>query len=419
MTLLSLQSLFGLAAFTAIAWGLSEDRRAFSWRLAGVAIALQITLAFVLVKLPPVAEALMGLNSVVDALMGATREGTSFVFGYLGGGPAPFEVTRPSNGLILAFQALPLVLVMSALSALLWHWRVLMWVTKGLSFLLRRSLGLSGSVGLATAGNLFVSMVEAPLLIRPYLATMSRSDLFAVMTVGLSTVSGTVLVLYASIVEPVVPGALGQILTASLISLPAAIMMAKIMVPEAANAQAEEGEPVLGDLGYHSAIDAITRGTTDGLQLLLNIIAMLVVIVALVALANLLLGLLPPVGAEALSLQRLLGWLFAPLVWLMGVPVEEAQLAGQLMGTKTILNEFIAYLDFAALGPDALSPRSDRIMLYALCGFANLGSVGIMIGGLATMAPARRDDIVAMVMRALVGGTLATSMTGAVIGLIY
>lgn len=419
MTFLPLQSALGLAVFVGIAWAVSEDRRAFSWRMAVVAVALQVGLALLLLKFPPARAALFSLNAVVDALMAATGEGASFVFGYLGGGDPPFDVVRPANGLILAFQALPLVLVMSALSAVLWYWRVLPVVTHGLSVLLQRGLGIGGAVGLASAANVFVGMVEAPLLIRPYLSRLTRSELFMVMTVGLATVSGTVLVLYASVIEPVVPGALGQILTASLISLPAAILMAKTMVPDAPDAAATGVGTDVPALGYESSMDALTQGTINGLQLMLNIIAMLVVIVALVALANILLGALPAVNEAPLTLQRIMGWAFAPLVWLMGVPGGEAQLAGQLMGTKTILNEFIAYLDLAALPAEALSERSKLVMVYAMCGFANLGSLGIVIGGMTAMAPDRRADVVALSMRSLVAGTLATSMTGAVIGLIH
>lgn len=417
MSLLSLQSAFGLAAFVGLAWALSERRGAFSPRQVVVGIALQIAIALLLLKIPAARTGLLALNGVVDALTEATRAGTGFVFGYLGGGAAPFEIREPSNAFVLGFQALPLVLVMSALSALLWHWRVLGWVTRGFAFLLQRSMGLGGAVGLAAASSVFVGMVEAPLLIRPYLERLTRAELFMMMTVGLATVSGTVLVLYASVLEAVVPGALGQILVASLISLPAGITVARLMVPEDsdfAGTHVAGGEPLVD---YESSMDAVTRGTVDGLHLLLNIIAMLIVMVALVALVNIVLAAFPDLWGAPVTLQRLLGWVFSPLVWLMGVPAAEMQTAAQLMGTKTILNEFIAYLDLAHLPPGTLSPRSALIMVYGMCGFANLGSVGILIGGLTALAPARRSDIVTLGTRAIVSGTLATAMTGAVIGL--
>ncbi len=418
MPLLPLQSALGLAVIIGVAWVLSERRRDFSILPVAVGIGLQVAIALLLLKVPATRAALFALNSAVDALTEATRAGTGFVFGYLGGGPAPFEIRNPANAYVIGFQALPLVVVMSALSALLWHWRVLGWVTRGFAFLLQRSMGLGGAVGLASASTMFLGMAEAPLLIRPYLERLTRAELFIMMTVGLASVSGTVLVLYASVLDPVVPGALGQILVASLISLPAGITVARVMVPEE---KGFAGTGVAGEeplVDYESSMDAVTRGTVDGLHLLLNILAMLVVMVALVALVNIILGAFPDIAGAPLTLQRMLGWAFSPLVWLMGVPASEMQAAGQLMGTKTILNEFIAYIDLAHLPPGTLSPRSALIMVYGMCGFANLGSVGILIGGLTALVPSRRSDIVTLGTRAIVSGTLATSMTGAVIGLI-
>jgi len=418
MTLYPLQSAFGLALIIALAWALSENRRAFSLRTVAVGLAVQIALALLLLKVPASQDALLALNGVMDALTEATKAGTGFVFGYVGGGAAPFETTAPHNSFILAFQALPLVLVMSALSALFWYWHILGWVTRGFGYILQKTMGIGGAVGLASAANAFVGMVEAPLLIRPYLEKLSRAEFFMTMTVGLATVSGTVLVLYASIITPVVPGALGQILVASLISLPAGILVARLMVPEEYGARPTGIGDDVPHLEYQSSMDAVTRGTFEGLQLLLNIMAMLIVMVALVALANIVLALFPEIWGAPLTLQRILGWVFSPLVWAMGIPAEEMHLAGQLMGTKTILNEFIAYLDLAALPEGALSERSTFIMVYALCGFANFGSVGILIGGLTSLVPSRRLEIVTLGTRALVSGTLATSMTGAVVGLI-
>jgi CNT family concentrative nucleoside transporter len=275
-------------------------------------------------------------------------------------------------------------------------------------------MGLGGAVGLSTAANIFVGMVEAPLVIRPYLARLSRGELFMVMTCGMAGIAGTVMVLYASFLGPVVPDAMGHILSASIVSAPAAIVVAALMVPPA-------GEPTAGRIAVEpdakGAMDAVTRGTLDGLALLLNIVAMLIVLVALVTLVNLALSALPAFGGSPVTLQRLLGFIMAPLVWLAGVPAHEAVTAGALMGTKTVLNELIAFLDLARLAPELLSPRSRLIMTYALCGFANFGSLGIMIGGLATMVPGRRDEIVALGMRSIVSGTLATLATGAAIGI--
>ncbi|MDX9767778.1 MAG: nucleoside transporter C-terminal domain-containing protein [Ectothiorhodospiraceae bacterium] len=414
--MLQLQSLFGLLAFTFIAWLLSENRRAVRPRLIFGALALQIALALLLLKFPPAQALFLALNKLVLAMEESTRAGTSLVFGYLGGGDLPFDESSPGAAYILAFRGLPMVLVVSALSALLFYWRILPLLVRAMAWVLQRTLNIGGALGVAVTANVFVGMTEAPLLIRPYLMQLTRSELFAVMVSGMATIAGTMMVLYASILGPALPDALGQILTASLISAPAAVMVALVMIPET---HAPTAGSVTPGRGASGTMDAVTHGTIAGLQLLLNIIAMLVVLVALVHLANLLLGLLPAVAGETLTLQRLLGWMMAPVVWLMGVPWREAVTGGSLMGVKTILNEFVAYLDLANLPADALSPRSRVIMTYALCGFANLGSLGIMIGGLGTMVPERRTEIVALGFRSIVAGTLATLMTGAVAGLLF
>jgi len=315
---------------------------------------------------------------------------------------------------VLAFKALPLILVVSALSSLLFYWRVLPFIVRAISRVLQRTMGIGGAVGLSAAADIFVGMIEAPLFIRPYLAKMSRGELFSVMTCGMATIAGTVMVLYASFLSRALPDAMGHILTASLVSTPGAILIAALMVPDRGHTADDELVP---PQPARSSIDAITRGTVAGVELLIHIVAMLIVFVALVHLVNLVLGALPAVGGEPVTLQRLLGMLMAPVVWLIGIPWSEAQAAGALMGTKTVLNEFIAYLDLAALAPGTLSPRSQVIMTYALCGFANFGSLGILIGGLNAMVPERRDDVVALGLRAILSGTLATLLTAAIVGL--
>jgi len=409
-----LQSALGIGAIILAAWAMSENRRAFPWRTVAVGLALQIALALLLLKIPLARAALFSLNGVVDALMAATKAGTSFVFGYPGGAAPPFAVTNPNGLSSFAFQILPLVIVISALAALLWHWRVLPIVVGGFAWALRKSLRLGGAVGLGAAATIFLGMIEAPLLIRPYLAKLTRSELFTLFTVGLSTVAGTVFVLYATILRNAVPGALGHILVASVLSLFSAIVIARIMIPGEGQTARDEAE----GFEFRSSMDAIARGTEDGLKLWLSIVAMLLVIVALVALADIILGHLPDVWGAKLTVERILGWIFSPFVWLLGVPWSEAGTAGSLMGDKTVLNEFIAYLHLAALPAGALDPRSKLIMVYALCGFANLGSVGIMIASISGMAPERRHGIVPLALRALISGTLASSMTGAVIGLL-
>ena len=412
---LVLQSAAGLVLLLVIAWAISENRRAVPWRIVLAGLALQIALAALLLKAPPFQQFFLGLNEALLALERATQAGTSFVFGYLGGAAAPFETSGSGSTFVLAFRALPLILVVSALSALLFYWRVLPWLVRAMSLLLEKTMGVGGAVGLSTAANVFIGMVEAPLLVRPYLARLNRGELFIVMTCGMAGVAGTVMVLYASILGPIVPGAMGHILAASLISAPAAIVVAALMIPPS-------GAPTPGTLAAESAakstMDAIVRGTAEGLSLLLSIVALLIVLVALVTLVNLLLGVLPPVGGEPVTLQRGLGLAMAPLVWLAGVPWSEAPTAGALMGTKTVLNEFIAYLEMAALPQDALTERSRVIMTYALCGFANFGSLGILVGGLTAMVPERRDEVLALGLRSLVSGTLATLVTGATVGML-
>ncbi|MEW8506004.1 MAG: nucleoside transporter C-terminal domain-containing protein [Candidatus Thiodiazotropha sp.] len=411
-----LQGVLGLLLFPLLAWLISENRCAFDWRVAVAGLALQLVIALLLLKLSLFQALFIQLNQMLLMIQQATEAGTSFVFGYLGGAESPFLESESGSSFILAFRALPLVLVISALSALLFYWRVLPLMVEIFSWLLRKSLGIRGALGLAAAANVFVGMVESPLLIRPYLSRLTRSELFSLMTLGMATIAGTVLVLYASLLEGVLANPIGHLLTASLISAPAAVMISRLMIPEAAAGTAGE----LTDLQTaSSSMEAITNGTLEGLRLLANIIAMLLVLVALVSMLNQLLGLLPDIQNQPLSLQRLLGWMMAPLAWLMGIPWSEAVTAGSLLGTKTVLNELLAYLDLARLPSEALGERSRLILTYALCGFANFGSLGIMLGGLGAMVPERRREIVELGMKSIVAGTLATLLTGTVAGLVW
>jgi CNT family concentrative nucleoside transporter len=374
-----------------------------------------LALALLIFRLPGARELFAAGNDALLAIAAATREGTRLVFGFLGGASLPYAETVPGSSFVLAFQALPVVLVMSALSAVLYHWRVLPWLVRGFSVLLERTLGVGGAVGMSTAANVFVGMVEAPLLIRPYLASVSRGEMFIILSGGMAGVAGTVMALYASILGPVVPDALGHILAASFISAPAAIVFAVILVPPEGQATGQHLQLPPTD---HSTMEAITRGTGEGATLLINIAAMLIVLVAMVSLTNQVLGLLPTVDAVPLSLQRLLGWLMAPFAWMAGIPWAESAVAGSLLGTKTVLNELIAYLDMARLSEDVLTPRSKVIMTYALCGFANLGSLGILLGGMCAIAPERRREIVQLGPWTLVSGTLATLSCGSVVAML-
>ena len=408
------QAVLGLLVFTGIAWLISENRKEVKYVTALTGVAVQLGIAGVLLYVPVFKKFFLLLNNVVLSLEAATRAGTSFVFGYIGGGTPPYLLQDPGANFILAFQALPLVLIIGALSALLFYWKILPYIVKGFSFVLQKTLNIGGALGLGASTTIFLGMVESPLLIKPYLMSMTRSEIFSLMTVGLACIAGTVMILYATILNGVIPDPLGHILVASFIHVAAAITIARIMVPET-------GEETAGSLvpprAATSSMDAVVKGTMDGLHLLLNIIAMLVVMVALVHLANLLIGLLPDVDGQPVTLQRILGFVMSPVVWLFGIPWAESRTAGYLMGTKTILNELLAFLDMAKLPADALGPRSRLIMTYALSSFANFGSLGILIGGLGSLAPERREEIVGLGMKALVAGTLATCMTGAVIGI--
>lgn len=414
------RGVIGLAALLALAWGLSEDRKGRpSWRWIAGALALQGALALVVVRVPFVWELMAYANSAVQAIEKATLVGSSYMFGYLGGAALPFQLAEGAEPpLVIAFQILPLVIVFSALAALLWHWGVLRAAVSGLSFLLRRSLGVSGVVGLSGGANMFLGVVESPLVVRAYFAKMNRAELFQVMALAMATISGAILILYATTLSRTVPDAVGHMIAASLVSLPAALLIARLMVPgrcEEATTEVDQAEP---GLRYESSIDAIIKGTMDGMQLFLAVIAVIIVVFALVALADQALALAPMIDGEPLTLKRLLGWLFAPLMWVIGVPWAEAQTAGALMGTKAVLNEYVAYLELAALPAGTLGPRSLLIVTYALCGVANLASVGLLVSTIGTLCPERRAEAAGLGIKSWLAGNLATAMTGAWIGLI-
>ena len=410
-----LQSALGICAIIALAWALSEDRRQFPWAVVVGTLLLQFVIAMALLKVPMMRDALFRVNGVVTALTTATKAGTGFIFGYLGGGAAPFDVTHPGNMINLAFGILPLVMVISSLSAILWHWHILPTIVNALAAVLKRTLGLGGAVGLGAVATVFLGNIEGTLVIRPYLDRMNRTEIFILMTVGLSVIAGTVFVLYATILSPVLPGALAHLLVASMMSLPAGIGIARIMVPGPADTDLTEAQ---GSVHYRSTMDAMAQGTENGLKIYLQIIAMLVVTTALVALANVVLAQFPGFLGQPVTVERVLGWLFSPFVWLLGIPWSQAGVAGSLMGAKIVLTELIAYLQMSALPAGKLDARSTQIMVYAMCGFANFASVGISIAGMSALIPARRDMVVQLALKALVAGMLASSLSGAMIGLL-
>lgn len=409
-----LQPVLGVSVFIFLAWLFSENKKKVCVKTIGVGLLLQFGLAFVLLKVTLFKQLFVFLNQIVLILSKATLDGTSFVFGYLGGGTLPFAETVPGTSFILAFQALPLILVISALSSLLFYLGVLPFIVKMISKVLAKVMSISGSSALGSAANIFVGMVEAPLLIKEYLGRMERHELFILMTAGMATVAGTVMVLYAQILTPVLPDAMGHLLTASIISAPAAIMISLVMIPAE---KAAGSDDILLQSPYLSSMDAIARGAMDGVKLLINIVAMLVVLVSLVSLVNQLLAFLPNVGGRELSLQGILGVILAPVAWLLGIPWDQAVDAGQLLGTKVILNELLAYLQLVRLDGQ-LATSSVTILSYSLCGFANFGSLGIMLGGLITMVPERRREIIDLGTRSIISGNLASFMTGAVVGVI-
>jgi CNT family concentrative nucleoside transporter len=382
------------------------------------AIVIQLVLAFLLLKWSVITDFFEILSRGVLALTSATDSGVAFVFGYLATGApgAPFEITNPAGTFIFAFGGLVLVIVVSAFSALLWHWRVIPIIVNALSVLFKKPLNVGGPVGLSATANVFLGQVEAPLLIRPYLANMTKHELLILMTVGMSTIAGSIMATLNLMLFDVYGASLiGHFLTASIISVPAAIMYANIMIPSEEKTEFPSNH---NEKMYRSTIDAITEGTRSGLDIFLNIIALLIVVLSLVALVNMSLASLPEFNGQVLSLERMAGWVFSPLAWCMGIPWQESLLAGELLGIKTMTNEFIAYIRLAEIDPSLLSERTRLIMLYALCGFANLSSVGILISGLGAMAPERKSDLIEVSGRALVAAVLASCMTGFIVGIL-
>lgn len=411
------QGLIGLTLILLFAWAISENRQERpSWKWIGGALLLQLTIALVIVRVPFVWEIIGLANQGVMAIEKATLVGSSYMFGYAGGAELPFVLKEGAQPpLIIAFQILPLVIVFSALSALLWHWGVLAWIVRGLSWALRKTMGVSGVVGLGGGANIFLGVVESPLVLRAYFEKMSRGELFMVMVLPMATISGAILILYASTLSQAVPNAVGHMISASLISLPAAILVARLMVPGNGETEASEEQP---GLKYDGSIDALVRGTMEGVQVFLAVIGIILVVFALVALADQILAVLPYVDGQAVTIKRAFGWLFAPLMWTLGVPWDQAPAAGALMGTKTILNEYVAYLDLAAIPEGTFDPRSQLIVVYALCGFANLASVGLLVSTIGTLAPSRRAEVAGLGVKSWIAGNCATAMTGAVIGLV-
>lgn len=418
-SLANAQSLVGVALVLGLCWAMSENRRRFPWKLAVGAVVVQALLVLALFGLPALRVALQGVGVAVDGLATSTQAGVTFVFGFLAGSPnQPYQLVDPNSLFVFAFRVLPVILVVCALAALLWHWRILVWVTRAFGFLFERTMGLRGPPALATAATVFMGQVEGPIFIRSYLAGLSRSELFMLIAVGMACVSGSTMVAYATILKDVLPNAAAHVLTASIVSAPAGVLLARIIVPRDADVEEAQAYDPAASKRYESSIDALIKGTTDGLQIVLNVGATLIVFVALVAMLNGILGAFGDVGGAPLSVERGLGILFAPLAWAIGVPWHDAPTAGSLLGVKLVLTEFTAFIRMGAIPVGEIDERTRVLMTYALCGFANVASVGINLAGYSVLVPERRNEVVGMVWKAMLAGFLATCLTASIVGLL-
>jgi CNT family concentrative nucleoside transporter len=429
------RSLFGLLTLLFLAWVFSVDRKKLAWRVILWGLGLQLLFALFILKTPVGAQIFDGMNTVIISLLGFTVEGARFIFGDLvynnvpvglgaAGSNAPIQeipgqIAR--TGASFAFNVLPTIIFFSTLMTVLYHVGVMQWIVRGAAWIMQKTMRTSGAETLSAAGNIFVGQTEAPLLIRPFVEKMTMSELNAVMTGGFATVAGGVMAAFVGMLVAYFPDIAGHLMAASVMSAPAALVMAKLMYPE-------DGEPVTkGGVKLEierpdvNVIDAAARGASEGLGLALNVGAMLLAFIALISLLNAAIGLGGGlVGFDGLSLELILGWLLAPLAWLMGVPWVDAVTIGSLMGMKTVLNEFVAFFQLSTLLQSGvpLQPRSVVIAIYALSGFANFSSIAIQLGGIGPIAPSRRHDLSRLGLRAMVAGSLAAFMTATIAGMI-
>jgi len=405
--------IFGLAAFVALAWGISENRRAFPWRTVAAGLALQGTLGWLILRTQLGAWFFQQLDGAFRRLLGFANEGVSMVFGPLANRDLLTEKWGTENAFLFAVTVTGTIVFVSALSSLLYHYGLLQIVVRAVAWLMRRLMRTSGSESLAAAANIFMGQTEAPLLIKPYLATMTRSELMALMVGGMATIAGGVLAAYVSFGISA-----GHLLTASVMSAPAALLMAKILLPETEVSETAVASQRRMQPETVNGIDALCLGASDGMKLAINVMAMLIAFVATVALANYLLSLsLRCFGvADAQPLQTVLAWLNAPFAWLMGVPWHDCQAIGSILGERIVLNEFIGYLHLSQV--KGLQPQSITITTYALCGFANFSSIAIQIGGIGALAEGRRQDLARLGVKAMIGGILACYCTACIAGLL-
>ncbi len=416
---LNLQSLAGVVLIILLCWLFSENRRRFPFLLVIGAVGVQIALVLALFGVPAIRAGLTSFGGVFDGLAKSSQTGVAFVFGFLSGsGPQPYPMTNASALFVFGFRVLPVILLVCTLAALLWHWGILKWITKAFGFIFSRTMGLRGPTALAAAATIFMGQVEGPIVIRAYLNRLTRSELFLLLTVGMACVSGSTMVAYVTILSGVLPGAAAHVLTASIISAPAGILLARILVPRDPKAEAEKETVSLNERTYSSSMDAIMKGISDGMQIAVNVAACLIVFVALVALVNAMLAAMPAVGGAPISVERVLGYVFAPIAWCLGIQPSEILPAGQLLGTKMMLTEFTAFIKLGAIPAAELTERTRIIMTYALCGFANVASVGINLAGFSVLLPERRDEIIHMVGKAMLAGFFATCLSAAIVGAI-
>ena len=408
-----LQIIIGFIGLILIAVPFSDNYKIINFKFIAYGILAQIVLAVILLKIPFIISVFEIMGNGVVVLQEATVEGASFVFGY-----APSDSAGPYRSLLetFAFGVLPYIIVMACISAILWYWGILPFIVNLISKACQKLFNIGGPVGLGAAANIFVGQVEAPLLIRPYVSKLSNKELLILMTAGMATVAGSVMVALISILETSFgdENLIQHFITASILSVPAAIMYANIMIPS--NEITDFNENKVPKV-YKSTMDAVTRGTSDGTSIAVSVGTILIAVIALVYIVNSFLGLISFQFGFDLSIEIILGYLFAPIAWLMGIPWSEAIIAGELLGIKTTLNEFVAYPGLAALENGELSDKSKLITFYSLCGFANLSSVGILISGITAMAPERKDDLINVSFKALIGATLASCMTGLIVGI--
>lgn len=412
-----MQAFLGIFLLLGFCWIFSENKQQIRYRPVVKTLTLQLVLAILITKVPAVSDLILKMATVVDALKKSTQEGTKFVFGYLGGGDVPFSINPDStvSTFIFAFQALPVIIVMSALSMLLFHWRILPFVVKIISLILRRLLGVGGALGTTAAAKIFLGNIESPLLVRPYLKNFNRSEIFTMMTCGMASTAMCIMPIYAEILTGVIDFPMQHLISATLLNIPAAMAISQILIPNTSTrTEAEASTPY----EFNGAMDAVSRGTTDGLNIFLNIVAMLIVALAFVSLSNVLLGIISLPDGSSLSLEKIFGFILAPFAWLMGIPWAESQIAAQLLGIKTVLNEIVAFSNLKGQ-VSSLTPTTIHILVYALCGFANFSAVGIVLGGLGSMIPEQRKTIVSLGLKSLIAGALSSCLSGMIVGLIY